>query len=313
MWKRPHNIGLHFLLISGFIALSLKAQDVPIRVDTHLVTIPVAVRDRDGRHLTDLKRGDFLISDNGINQEVAFFESVDAPFTVFLLLDRSNSMTELMTELDNAVNTFVGQLRPDDQVIAASFANDVDVLIQVTKVSNLETIIRVRKHSDDTHTMLYDAVGYSLKKLRKVQGRKAIILFSDGVGSGILASFKENLRDAEESEAAIYTVQFYPFSEGPKFNSKERFFETINTANTYMKALPSVTGGRSFRIEEISDLKSTFSEIAKELGQQYSLGYYPKDPGKKGERRQIKVRVTIAGAAVRARASYIVGSTRGKR
>lgn len=311
--KHYNGIGLGlFVLLCVFVTHPVNnyAQEDAIRVDTDLVTIPTSVLDRNGRYLTSLEQGSFQIFENGIEQDVVFFESVNKPFTVFLLLDRSNSMTELMAALGEAANAFVSQLRPDDQVIAASFANDVEVLTKVSKASSLGKGIRIRKHSGDTHTMLYDAVDYSLKKLKKIQGRKAVIIFSDGVGSGIFASFKKNLRDAEEAEAVIYTVQFNPFTEGPKYNSKEKYFGIIDSANTYMRTLPAISGGRSFRIEEISSLERTFAEIAKELGQQYRLGYYPKETGKKGERRQIKVKVDVPGAVVRARSSYIVGANK---
>jgi VWFA-related protein len=307
--KHVNRMGLRlFVLLCLFVAhpVNNDAQGDEIRVDTDLVTIPTAVLNRDGRYITDLKKESFQIFENGIEHDVVFFESVNEPFTVFLLIDRSNSMTDLLGDLGEAANAFISQLRPDDQVIVASFGNDVEVLTK-GKVGSLGKGIRVRKHAGDTHTMLYDAVDYSLKKLKKIQGRKAVVIFTDGVGSGIFASFKENLRDAEEGEAMIYTVQFNPFTDGPKFNSREKYFGVLDTANEYMRTLPAITGGRSFRIEEIASLERTFAEIAREVGQQYRLGYYAKESSKKGERRKIKVKVNISDAVVRARSSYIVG------
>lgn len=301
-------------LVMLFAFLTLKicyAQDEVMRIETDLVTIPATVLDREGRYITNLKKEDFRIFENGVEQETAFFESVDEPFTVFLLLDRSGSMTNHLVELANTASAFVSQLRHNDQIIAASFADDVDILVKVTKVSNLEKGIKIRKHFDDRYTRLYDAVEYTLEQMKNIRGRKAVIVFSDGAGSGIFASFKENIRDAEEGKALIYTVQFDTFSKiPPRYVSKKKFNEVIIEANTYMQQLAEVTGGRHFQVEDISNLEEKFAQVARELGCQYSLGYYPKTEGKRGERRQIKVKVRQPNLAVRARASYVIGSNK---
>ena len=149
---------------------------------------------------------------------------------------------------------------------------------------------------------------FAQKMMKKIRGRKAIILFSDGRGSGLNASAKSNLRDAEEQEVLIYTVQFGAFSLPSPYVDEKRFFKWREIANSYMRDLARKTGGRHYQIENITDLGNTFGEIADELGRQYSLGYYPKTEGKKGERRQIKVKVRQPNLSVRARDSYVVGS-----
>lgn len=303
----PFYLFVLIVLFSG----NNYAQDEIVKVDTDLVTVPITVLDRNGRYITDLKKGNFQIFDNGVEGKIDFFESVNEPITVLLLLDRSGSMTEHLLELTAAANAFVGQLRPNDQVMAATFANDVDVLMKFTKVNNMEKGIKIRRYSNDAYTRIYDGVDYALKKMKKIRGRKAIVVFSDGSGDGILASFKDNMRDAEEGEAMIYTVQFNTFPNVvPPYVSKKSFYEDINTANAYMKVLPVITGGRFYQIEDVSNLEETFKKVAEELGQQYRIGYYPKDTGKKGERRQIKVKVNIPNTAVRSRDSYIVGANK---
>ncbi|MDQ4121759.1 MAG: VWA domain-containing protein [Acidobacteriota bacterium] len=296
---------LLFILIASF--KTGYAQDDVIRVDTDLVLIPATVLDRDGRYVTNLKKEDFQIFEDGIEQEVSLFEPTEQPFTVLLLLDRSGSMGRHMEELANASSTFVKQLRPNDQLIAATFANNVDVLFQATKIKDLGKGIKLRPHPADNNTMIYDAVDFALKKMKKVRGRKAIVLFSDGAGTELLASPKSNLRDAEEQEAFIYTVQFNTFTAPhPKSNVKA-FYKAVEVANNYMRDLAQVTGGRSYNIEDIANLDETFSLIANELGQQYSLSYYPKiEAGQKREVRQIKVKVRQPNLVVRARESYVI-------
>ena len=305
-------VALLFIIL-GYQNL-IYAQDDLIRIDSNLVTVPVTVLDRDGRYATNLKKENFQVFEDGVEQETAFFETTEQPFTVLLLLDTSGSMSNNMAELANTASIFVKQLRPDDQLLAASFTDEIDVLFQITKVKDLRKAIKLRRKPRDGNTIIYDAVKFAQKKLKKISGRKAIILFSDGQGSGFDASAKDNLRDAEEQETLIYTVQFKPFfSEPPSYVNKKEFYKSIAEANDYMRDLAKVTGGRNYRIENIGDLGKTFSQIAEELGQQYSLGYYPKQSGKNGERRQIKVKVNQPNLAVRARDSYIVGASEKKR
>ncbi|HEX8737105.1 MAG TPA: VWA domain-containing protein [Pyrinomonadaceae bacterium] len=281
-----------------------KNEDI-IRVDSNLVTVPTMVSTRSGLYISNLKKEDFEIYENGTPQEIAVFEPTEKPFTVFLLLDKSGSMRNNYTELEHAAKSFVEQLRPDDQIIAATFADNVDILWQTTKVKDLKKEIKIKKQFT-IYTRLYDAVDFAIKKMKKIRERKAIIVFSDGLGDGVFASARDNLRAAEESEALIYTVQYNTFSEvAPLHVNQKAYSEGIVNANRYMSFLAQISGGRDFRIEKISDLDSTFGSVANELRQQYTLGYYPKQPTP--GRRQIKVKLNRPelNASVRARASYV--------
>lgn len=294
------------------------SQETTIRVDTDLVMIPVTVRDRDGRYVPNLKREDFRVFENGEEQQVAFFETAEQPVTIFLLLDLSKSMEGYDAELANAANGFLSQLRPKDQVLIAYFCDYTKMLRERESVENIRNN-KIKLKFCGKHTQLYEAVEYAFEKIRKIDGRKALVLFSDGVDSGIplssaglfFVTAKSTLKNAEELDATIYSVQFGRFSfERPKTASRIDWEEIVGEVNSYMPDLAEVTGGRYFRVEDISDLGEAFANVARELSQQYSVGYYPKEPGKRGERRRIKVRVNVPGAAVRARSSYIVGSPR---
>lgn len=266
-----------------------EAQEDIIRIDINLVTIPTTVFDREGRYITNLKKEDFEVFEDGVKQEVALFEPIEQPFTVLLLLDISGSMTNYMAELTQAANAFVRQLRADDQIAAATFADNLYVLFKPTKISDLRKSIKIEHRFGDRFTNLYDAVHDALKLTKKIRGRKAIVLFSDGAGDGTFASAKDNFRNAEESETLIYTVQFEYFQTVPHPHAdKKMFYKIIENNNNYMRGLAQITGGRPYQIERITDLEKTFGTIANELRRQYSLGYYPKTEGTKGERRQIK-------------------------
>ncbi|PWT94797.1 MAG: hypothetical protein C5B55_02190 [Blastocatellia bacterium] len=186
----------------------VDAGDV-IRVNTTLVTLPVSVMDRDGRYIPNLKKEDFRIWEDGVEQEVAFFSSVDKPFSVVLMLDTSPSTQFRLEDIQDAAISFVNQLRPDDTVMVVSFSNEIKVLTDfTTDRAKLQRAIR-RTHTGDG-TRLYDAVDMVMNhELNHVQGRKAVVLFTDGVDTtSRRADYQSNVMDAQELDALVYAVQY---------------------------------------------------------------------------------------------------------
>ena len=186
----------------------VDAGDI-IKVNTTLVTIPVSVMDRDGRYVPNLQKEEFRIWEDGVEQEVAFFQSVDNPFSVVLMLDTSPSTQFRLEDIQDAAITFVNQLRPDDKVMVVSFNDDIKVLSEfTTDRSKLRRAIE-RARTDDG-TRLYDAVDMVInQQLSRVQGRKAIVLFTDGVDTtSRRATYQSNIMDAQELDALIYPVQY---------------------------------------------------------------------------------------------------------
>lgn len=307
MWalsKWTRAVPLSILMLIALVLPTLGQNEI-IRVNTELVSVPVTVYDRQGRQLTDLRKEDFRVFEDGVEQELAIFNASEQPFTVFLLIDRSGSMANHRPQLTQSVNAFARQLRLDDSLIVATIADDIDLLLKKTKVKDLKKSIKLRQRPKDMWSYIYDGMDDAYEMIKKVPGRKAIILFSDGAGSGTYASIKGNLRKAEETEAAIYTVQFDTFSQIRPYDLKSHN-EMVERANGYMRDLPKLSGGRFYQLEAIVDLDKTFSLIADELRQQYSLGYYPKIEGKKGERRQIKVKAIRTDVAVKTKTSYLI-------
>src|SRR5215212_4266912 len=186
----------------------VDAGDI-VRVNTTLVTIPVSAMDRDGRYVPNLQKEDFRIWEDGVEQDVAFFASVDKPFSVCLMLDTSPSTQFRLEDIQDAAITFVNQLRPDDRVMVVSFNDDIKVLSEfTTDRSKLQRAIQ-RARTDDG-TRLYDAVDMVMnQQLSRVQGRKAIVLFTDGVDTtSKRADYQSNMMDAQELDALIYPVQY---------------------------------------------------------------------------------------------------------
>jgi len=186
----------------------VEAGDV-IRVDTTLVTLPVSVTDRDGRYIPNLRKEDFRLWEDGVEQNVAFFASVDKPFSVVLMIDTSGSTRYRLDGIQDAAITFVNQLRPDDRVMIVSFDDNIRVLSDFTSDRyRLRDAIRRTRPGDGTK--LYDAVDLVMnQRLSQVEGRKAVVLFTDGVDTTSRhASYESNVRDAEELDALIYPVQY---------------------------------------------------------------------------------------------------------
>jgi len=313
-----------------------------VRVNTNLVTVPVSVLDRQGRFIPNLKREDFSIFENGVQQSVAYFEPSEKPFTVALVLDTSASTHFHLWEIKEAAIAFAKQLRPQDRVLVVSFNDEVLLLTEATNnLGVVETVIEENANTGNS-TRLYDAVDLTIReRLNKIKGRKAIVLFTDGVDtSSQQATYQGTLRQAEELDALIYPIQ-YDTSDYLKAmqgaangtitvtTTNRGLFGTTSSTQTYnlpgsgapipgstkadydradhyLHALADKTGGRVYEANDTRQLADAFTRIAEELRRQYSLGYYPNTDNADGnERRDIRVKVSQPNLAVKARAGYL--------
>ena len=185
-----------------------------MRVNTTLVTIPVSVMDRNGRFIPDLRKDEFQIFEDGAQQNVSYFASIEKPFTVALVIDTSASTHFRMDEMQDAAIEFVNQLRPDDRVLVVSFDSQIRVLAEATNDRN---VLRdaIRNTRTGGNTRLYDAIDFVIhQRLNQISGRKAIVLFTDGVDTTSKhAKYEDNMRDAEELDALIYPVQYDTYND----------------------------------------------------------------------------------------------------
>jgi len=184
-------------------------DDEIIRVETNLVTMPVSVLDRDGRFISGLQQRDFKIFENGVEQKIDYFQSVETPFTVAILIDVSPSTQFRIEEIQDAAITFVDQLRPSDRVMVISFDQYVHVLTEPTNNRDrLRNAIRNAQFGDGTS--LYEAVDQTIyQHLGRVQGRKAVVLFTDAVDTtSRRATMESTLRASEEVDALFYPIRY---------------------------------------------------------------------------------------------------------
>lgn len=309
--------------------VTVEGDDV-VTVDTDLITIPVSVFDRNGLYIPGLTQEDFRIFEDGKEQEIAYFGTSDKPFTVILLIDTSPSTEYKIDEIHRAAAAFVDQLKPQDNVMVIEFAGNVHVLTEAT--NDRERIYKAIKKADwGDGTALYDAVDFSLRKrLSKIEGRKAIVLFTDGVDTvSYKANYDSTLDMAEESDCLIFPIYYNTFLQQPRNTGggigwpggiggtirspRGQSAAEYALGKKYLDELAMYTGGRVFRPEATpGGLTSAFEGIAEELRRQYNIGYIPRDEGKPGQRKQIKVRVDRPNLVLRARDSYIVGASAAK-
>ena len=291
-----------------------------VRVSTSLITVPAIVMDRNGRYFANLRKEDFRIFEDGVEQNISYFASVEKPFTVALMLDVSGSTQLQLSQIREAANTFVSRLRFNDRMMALSFDGEIHVLTEPMSVSSIrQTKLRIPPVVDGT--VLYDAVDFTLKRMAQIPGRKAIVLLTDGVDENShMSSLKSTLADIAEQDVLIYTVQYNTLPQLPQRLSiiknekarrkvQERLMKGYALSEPYLRELADKTGGRFYKADDLRDVGPAFEAITAELGVQYSLGYYPKTNSSGNDQRAIKVRVRYPNLVVRARDSYSTAPT----
>lgn len=311
-----------------------------IRVSTNLVSVPVRVMDKRGRFVGGLQKENFKVFEDGTEQELALFANENEPFTVALVLDMSYSTKFKIAEIQTAAIAFIDQLRPQDRVMVVSFDGDVHMLCEATE-DRKEIYRAIKSTKIATGTSLYEAVDLVMNdQLRTIEGRKAIILFTDGVDtSSRRASDLGNLSDALEMDALVYPIRYDTYADvqsmknGPGISrpppisiptsgdSSNPFpfpLPTIGTpgnqgttaeeykkAEEYLDQLALRTGGRLYQATTVGHLADAYSRIASELREFYSIGYYPAEDRVEGKRKSVRVKVDREGLVVRSREGFI--------
>ncbi|MEO6051045.1 MAG: VWA domain-containing protein [Pyrinomonadaceae bacterium] len=311
-----------------------------IKVNTQLVSIPVRVMDKKGRFIGGLAKKTFKVFEDGKEQEVALFSNEHQPFTVALVLDMSYSTKFKIADIQSAAIAFIDQLRPQDKVMVVSFDSEVHMLCEAT--NDRQMIYRAVKATRIADgTSLYEAADLVMNnRLRRIDGRKAIILFTDGVDtSSHRSSDVDNLNDAMELDSLIYSIRYDTFADvqtmkkglvtpnpkklaipkpgqganRPSFpvptgvipSSQGTTEEEYKKAADYLDQLVIRTGGRLYEASTTTNLADAYLKIASELREFYSIGYYPKEDRLAGKQTNVKVKVDQPGFVVRSREGFI--------
>ncbi len=340
------NAGGKWLLASGVLILSIAVSpgsepqkkskdDQTIRVAVEMVSLPVVVTTKDGQRITDLKREDFTIFEDGVPQEISGFDATDEPITVALALDTSGSTEQKLARIQNESIRFVNLLHPDDSVAIMSFAGDVS-LLEDFSIDRDRNAYGIKETRPGGWTVLYEAVWLALEEvLKPIQERKALVLFTDGVDTASRkASMKETLELAKETRATVYAVYFNterdmynrqlsgpgPTVGGipvpgmpPVIRTGPPIYGPGGPGTTtgdymrgrdYLNKLAEFSGGRVFDALQMDDLGPAFEQIAKELASQYSIGYYSTNTRRDGKYRKVEVKLTKPGLVARTKKGY---------
>jgi Ca-activated chloride channel family protein len=282
--------------------IALAAQDVTLRVDVKLVNVFVNVTDQNGAIVGGLTRDDFAVAEDGRPQQIAVFErQSELPLNLTLAIDTSGSVQkDLAVESDAAKRFAQALLRPQDQMSLLQFATNVRELAPFT--SRLSQINRgLGQLRGDWSTALYDAICLGSERLGGKEGRRVLVLVSDGDDTASKATYARAIEQALRNEVMIYSIIDVPIeaSAGRDLGGEHALI-----------TLAEQTGGKSFYASG-GGLDKAFAQVSDDLRSQYLLGYYPKnqEPGKAFHR----VQVTIPRAApesfnIRHRTGYYADS-----
>lgn len=250
-----------------------------ISVDTLLLNVPVTVGDRDGRYVSGLKKENFYTVENGVKRPVDFFADAAAPMNVAILIDTSYSTKKILGDIKEAARNFIGFLRPGDKAMIASFDSTTRVWSEFT--SDPKKLTKALSKIDSQgNSIMYDAICLLMEKhFAPIQGRKAIIVLTDGSVTGAMISENKLINALSESDIMVYPLLF----DLPFFKSAPTL-EALQSIREFgisrMSKFSLVTGGKVFHSGE-TNFKIAFQQISDELKKQYVIGFYPSD--KKGD------------------------------
>jgi Ca-activated chloride channel homolog len=286
------------------------AEGAVVSVETSLVSIPVTVHDRQGRTVPGLRKDDFRVYEDEVEQEIEWFAAVEAPFHLVLLLDSSRSTVFRLEEIQQAAIDFADQLRPQDTVMVISFDDAVNVDSEFTN-DRRQLRHAIRNIRTGTSTRLYDAIELAItERLDEVVGRKAIVLFTDGTDTASrLASSRATVERVEESDAPVYVIRYdtdrdlqdLVLGRGVGIGGMKSGGQK---GSGYLRELAERSGARLYQADNVPSLNRAFAQIAGELRNQYWLSYYPTKAARDGSYRRLRVSVNRSDIILRAREGY---------
>ena len=282
------------------IALSaatvVLAQDQPIfKSSVRTVPIYATVVDSSGRLVPDLERGDFSILDNGKPAELSLFSNESQPFTAVVMLDTSASMTANLKLLNRAAEQFLLRLLPVDKAQVGAFNDKIQ--LSGTFTNNRDELIgALNDLYFGNPTRLNDGIAAGLDALRGLDGRRVVIVFTDGEDTSSRLGFKTVMEQARDEEVMVYSIGL-----------ESEYFNGVRVVRSRpsrdLKKISDETGGGYFELLKTADLAPTFTRVAQELRSQYLIGFAP--AALDGKVHKLDVKVNRPGMTVRARKSYL--------
>ncbi|HWE84175.1 MAG TPA: VWA domain-containing protein [Terracidiphilus sp.] len=279
---------------------ALKAHPGSIlRMNVDLVLVPVTVTDPMNRLVTGLEQEDFKIFENNGEQHIKSFSSEDAPVSIGIIFDLSGSMTSKLMRARESILQFIKTANPQDEFFVIGF-NDRPELIEDFTNSIEDIQSRLATVRSGHRTALLDAIYYGVDKMKDARHeRKALLVVSDGGDNRSRYTEGEVRAQVRESDVEIYSIGIFdPYAATPE----ER------TGPLLLNELCEETGGRMFRVDDLSEMSDIAEKISTELRNQYVIGYTPKDLHRDGKWRKVKVKLNppqgLPPLTVHARTGY---------
>lgn len=282
-----------------------SSPQVPFRGGTELVSVYTTVKDRSGRLVPDLRQDDFVVTDNGKEQPIAFFSNTVSPFSVVVMLDRSGSMVQHREVIRDAAAAFVAEMLPADRARIGSIGTRITIAPPEFTSSHQDLLDVLGRPAGGGGSPVWVAVDQSITALHGLDGRRVILLLSDGhdesAGSYPRTPFKAVAARLRRADVMVYAVGFAAIDASggrPK----------IERPDDRLRELTELSGGGYFEMSDTADLSRLFTRVAEELHHQYWLGFEPQK--RDGKLHEIRVRLKRPGMTARARQSYLAPSGR---
>ena len=276
-------------------AAVLSGQQATFKSGTSIVPVLTTVIDSQGRLVPNLEQEEFTILDNGKPQPITFFQNETQPFTVVVMLDFSASMTANLELLKRASEQFLIRMLPQDKAQVGAFSDKIQFSGTFTNDRD-DLIGALNDLQFGNPTRLNDAIAASLDALQGIEGRRVVLVFTDGEDTASHASFGTVLGRARDEEVMVYAIGL-----------QSEFFNGMRVVRSKpdrnLRKIADETGGGYFELERTTELSSTFTRVSQELRSQYLLGFAPENLD--GKVHKLEVRTKKAGLTVRARKSYL--------
>ena len=279
----------------AFVPVVLLAQQPTFKAGTQIVPLYVTVQDVEKRLVPDLAKEDFDVLDNGVPVTLTLFQNEPEPFSVVVMLDTSGSMTLTIDLLQDAAEQFVIRLMPADKGIVGAFNDKIQFPIADFTNSRDDLVGGIREVDYGNSTRLWDAVEASIEQLKRVSGRRVVLLFTDGDDTASKIGLGKVMDEARAAETMIYAIGL----QSVYFNGQR---QVRSQPDKGLRKIADETGGGYFELKRTDDLGPTFTRVAQELHSQYVLGFAPATDGKL---HKLEVRVKKPGMTARARKSYL--------
>jgi Ca-activated chloride channel family protein len=290
-----------------------KDSDDTVKLRAEEVLLNITIIDPYGRQAVDLGREEFIVAEDGQRQDIASFTVSRVPVNVALMLDASGSVVGNIDSLREAAMGFVKELGPEDKVSITEFHTDVELIQDWT--SNTDDIRHaiswrfkpgrvMTKDGRSSYgtTALYDAIYLAAdEQLSKVDGRKAVIILTDGDDTSSKITYEQALAGIIRSGAVVYVVskaKAIKLIAGPSWAAR------FDRAEFLMSDLAHRTGGQIFSPLKDTEMKDMYAQVGRELKNQYIVTYIPRNEKHDGSLRRVNVYLTRPGYKVRTRDSY---------